>query len=116
MNYDITWSDCSGSKYLKQDDIDQSGVTVTINRYDKHMIEGRNGEPDREKVVVFFDEIDKPLVLNATNADAIKTYTRASTPQESIGKKLELFVDPTIAFAGKVVGGLRFRPLQQPNF
>jgi len=96
---------------MKQDDVPEDGKIVTIEAFEKRVIEGRNGESDREKVCVKFEEYDKWLVLNATNGDAIRIYTNTKQPYESIGKQIEIYVDPTVAFGGKIVGGIRIRPV-----
>ncbi len=111
MKENISYSDCSGSQYLKQDDVPEEGRTATIQDYEKRTIEGRNGEPDRTKVCVKFEEFDKWLVLNSTNADAIRIHTNTKQPAESIGKQIEIYCDPNVAFGGKIVGGIRIRPV-----
>ena len=110
-NSEITWGDCSGSQYLKQDDIPQAGVIVTIEAFERRVIEGRNGEPDKPKVCVEFEEYDKLLVLNSTNGDAIRIHTNTERPDQAIGKQIELYVDPNVAFGGKIVGGIRIRAI-----
>ncbi len=109
---DLKWTDGSNSMYLKQDDIDPAGMVVTIEQIEMRTIEGRNGEADQEKMCCKIEEYDKWLVLNATNRQAIKLYTNSATPAESIGKQIEIFVDPNIAFGGKIVGGIRLRQVQ----
>lgn len=111
MQDDISYSDCSGSQYLKQDDVPEAGKTVTIEAFERRVIEGRNGEPDRQKICVKFKEFDKWLVLNSTNGDAIRIHTNTRQPVESVGKQIELYVDPNVAFGGKIVGGIRIRPV-----
>ena len=105
------WSDCSDSKYLKQDDINPNGQTVTIDSFEKRIIEGRNGEPDKTKLCCKFKEFDKELVLNATNGDAIRLFTQSENPIDAIGKQIEMYVDRSISFGGKIVGGIRFRQI-----
>ena len=111
MNEDISYSDCSGSQYLKQDDVSEDGQTVTIEAWEKKFIEGHNGEQGKKKVCVKFEEFDKWLPLNSTNGDAIRTHTKTQKPEESIGSQLEIYRDANIAFGGKIVGGIRLRPV-----
>ena len=107
----ITWGDCSGSQFLKQDDIvPTSGKIVTIEDFDRKLVKGNGNEADREKVCVKFEEFDKWLVLNSTNGAALAAFTNTSKPSDSIGKQIEIYVDPTISFGGKIVGGVRLRP------
>jgi len=112
MKEDITWSDCSESQFLSQDDIvPATGKLVTIESFEKREIEGRNGEPDKEKVCVKFEEFEKPLVVNKINGDSIKVFTESPTPEDSVGKQLEIYIDETVSFGGKIVGGIRLRPV-----
>ena len=111
MQDHITWSDCSSSRYLQQDDIvPKEGRTVTIEKFERQIIEGKAGEADKEKVCVKFKEFDKWLVLNSTNGNAIKKFTNSTMPLDSEGKQIEIFVDPSVSFGGKIVGGIRLRP------
>ena len=113
----ITWGDCSASEFLKQDDINPpEGVIVTIERIERKLVSGNGVEPDKTKVCVKFQESEKFMVLNSTNASAIKTFTRSVTPDESIGKQIEIHVDPTVTFGGRLVGGIRFRPVPDSRY
>jgi len=111
MKDDISYSDCSSSQYMKQDDVPEEGKLVTIEAFERRVIDGRNGEPDKKKVCVKFEEFDKWLVLNSTNGDAIRIHTNTKSPTDSIGSQIEIYVDPNVAFAGKIVGGIRVRPV-----
>ena len=108
-NSEITGGDCSGSQYLKQHHVTQAGAIVWIEAFERRVIEGRNGEPDKPKVCVKFEEYDKWLVLNTTNGDAIRIHTNTERPDKAIGKQIELYVDLNVAFGGKIVGGIRIR-------
>jgi hypothetical protein len=106
----FSWTDVqtASSPRLKTDDIPPNGVKVTI---DSIWLENTAlpGAPRRDKVVCKFIELQKPLVLNATNTDALQDLTGATTPADTVGRQLELWVDPTVTFDGKVTGGIRFR-------
>ena len=111
LNNDITWGDCSGSQFLKQDDIvPTSGRIVTIEGFDRKLIQSNGNEPDKQKVCVKFEEFEKWLVLNSTNGAALAEFTNTSTPGDSVGENIQIYVDPTVSFGGKIVGGIRFRP------
>lgn len=98
------------SKYLKQADI-PGEMVVTIQKVGKANV-AREGDEPEYKWLVRFDELPKPMVLNSTN---IKRLARACQSQESddwVGKKVLLYVDPDVEFAGNVVGGLRIKAIQ----
>ncbi len=114
MQEDITWADCGSSQFLSVDDIvPKSGMTVKIESYEKRLIEGRNGEPDKTKVCVKFEEFEKPLVMNKTNGLTIKSVTGSDMPCDSIGREIEIYVDPNIQFGSKLVEGIRLREVQE---
>lgn len=97
----------STSKYLKKDDVPASGKNVTVKGFKKEMIKGDSGE--EEKIVLYFDEFEKGLVLNRTNLERLKISTGAQTTQEVKGKVVNLYNDKFVEFGGKIVGGLRIR-------
>ena len=106
----ITWGDCSDSEFLKKEDIvPPGGKTVTIEAFERKLIKGQGHDPDKKKVCVKFRELDKWLVLNATNGSALASITNSNSPAESIGKKIDLFVDPDVTFGTQTVGGIRFK-------
>ena len=61
-----------------------------------------------EKPVMYFNDHDKALPLNKTNADIIaESYGEETNAWE--GKKIEIFLDPTVKYQGKKVGGVAVR-------
>jgi len=103
----------SESKYLKQADVD-GDLLVTIAKIGKVNLAKEGDEPEY-KWAMRFDELDKPLILNATN---IKRIARACNSQETddwIGKKIILYVDPDVEYAGNVVGGIRAKGIAKQN-
>lgn len=63
-------SKCYGSRYLKARDLDGQDVTVRIQSAAEGPITSPDGKTD-QRIVVGFDEFDKPFVLNKTNARSI---------------------------------------------
>jgi hypothetical protein len=113
MEHEIKWSDCSSSQYLTNNDVTPDGTTVTVKNFEERAIEGRNGESDKRKVVVFFHEFDKPMILNKTNGEGLRMFTgcKGSSVTEAIGRKIELYRRDDIEFGGRYVSGLRFRAI-----
>jgi len=62
--------------------------------------------------IAYFLENIKPLVLNATNAKQIKTFTGSSFVEDWNNVKIELYCDEMVKMKGEVVGGVRIRKLQ----
>ena len=94
------------SDYLKSGDIvDDETMTLTVNNVETRSI--GQGENEQEKPVVFFDEVEKGLVLNKTNAGIISEMYGPET-DGWIGKKLTLFV-AQVDFQGKPTQALRVK-------
>ena len=98
------------SKYLKQSDV-QDEMTVTIQKVGKANV-AREGDEPEYKWLVRFDELSKPMVLNSTNIKRLAKACNSDDTDEWLGKKVVLYVDPDVEFAGNVVGGLRIRAKQ----
>ena len=58
-----------------------------------------------------FPEFQKPMILNKTN---IRRFSRIFKTRDTSQWRCQvvLYVDESIEYAGKVVGGLRIRPTQ----
>jgi len=73
------------------------------------------GEPEKLRWVLYFDEAEKGLVLNSTNAQIIGQFLGSEETDTWTGKKVVLYDDPSVAFGHKLVGGIRARaPRNQP--
>lgn len=62
--------------------------------------------------IAYFVEPIKPLVLNATNAKQIKTFTGSSFVEDWNNVRIELYCDELVKMKGEVVGGVRIKPVQ----
>ena len=100
-------SEMRESKFLKQTDVGQ-GLLVTVSAVDKHNVAKEGAEPEL-KWCLEFAEHDKPLVLNSTNIQLCERIFASDDTDQWVNKKLVLYVDPTISYGGKVVGGIRVR-------
>lgn len=100
-------SEMMPSKYLKKEDVGR-GVLVTIKGLARTNV-AMEGEPPENKYVLYFTELEKPLVLNATNIHMCAQTCGSEDTDHWIGKKLVLFTDPNVSFGGKLIGGIRIR-------
>lgn len=111
-------NDLKNSKYLTKEDVSPDKL-VTISKYDECDVSMEN-QPTSMKWILYFDEFEKGLVLNNTNGQRIAyvmetTYgiTQMQGDFETwIGKKVVLYNDPMVEFAGKLVGGIRVKAPQ----
>jgi hypothetical protein len=100
-------NDLKQSKYLTKEDVGR-GVLLTVKGYQKVNVALETQAPEM-KYVLSFLEHEKPLVLNQTNGIKISEIAGSEDFDDWIGIKVVLFNDPTIAFAGKITGGIRVR-------
>ena len=97
-----------GSKYLGTADVGSRKIRARIQRVGKDQLTSKDGGPKRMKFILFFDALDKGLVLNATNKDEL-VGKLGRVPAKWIGASVGLFVDPNVSFAGRRTGGIRLR-------
>lgn len=93
------------SKWLKSGDVEEGDLILTIREVVMEDI--GSGEQQERKPVLYFEETEKGMVLNKTNAD---TISRLHTPETDnwIGKKISIFATE-VDFAGKQTLALRVR-------
>lgn len=99
--------DLKQSRFLTQRDIERP-VLVTITACKEVNVAMQGAEPD-ERWTLSFREFDKSMVLNSTNGQTIAAITGSEESDDWIGHQIVIFVDPTISFGGKLVGGIRCR-------
>jgi len=100
-------SEMRESKFLKQSDIG-TGVLMTVRGCNPHNVAKEGAEPE-QKWCLEFEESDKPLVLNSTNIQLCERIFASDDTDYWVGKRLVLYVDPTVSYGGKVIGGIRVR-------
>lgn len=97
------------SKFLKKEDVGgERGMLVTIAGVKQANVAMQGADPEM-KWTLSFQELDKPMVLNSTNIHACAKACNSEDTDEWIGKKVVLFEDPNVSFAGRVTGGIRLR-------
>ena len=108
-------NDMVESKFLKKSDVDPA-VLWTVAAATQHDVSMEN-QPEEMKWCLEFEESSKPMVLNVTNMRLIESITGSDDTDDWIGKKVVLYDDPSIMYAGKVTGGIRVRAPkgQQPQ-
>lgn len=100
-------NDLKSSKFLTKHDVEPD-ILVTIERDELVNVALETQAPE-EKNVLYFKELEKPLVLNMTNGMLIAAITGSETSDDWVGKQIVLYNDKTVMFAGKLTGGIRVR-------
>lgn len=67
------------------------------------------GASPEMKWCLHFRELEKPLVLNSTNIQLCAQICKSEDTDEWIGKRVVLYTDPNVSYAGKLIGGIRVR-------
>lgn len=100
------------SKYLKKEDFERPAL-LTIAGLAKVDI-SQPGEAAKERGVLSFVELDKGMVMNQTNLKRAARICGSDESDDWKGKKIVVFNDETVEFAGDVIGGLRVRAPSKP--
>ena len=100
-------NDFIGGNYLKKEDLrGPAKVTIVEVRAESVL----NGE--RRKLVVQFKEFEKALILNKTNIKRLTQMFGTSNTAAWRGP-VTIYVETDVEFAGRVVGGIRLRPVKR---
>lgn len=96
------------SSFLKAADVDSAGgsVRLRIKQLAMEKLKNKDGD-EEEKPVLFFQNAEKGLVLNKTNANRIASVHGWET-DEWTGKVIELYTESVEAF-GKMTDAIRVR-------
>ena len=92
-----------GSRFLGVVDVGDKKIRTKILRVKKEEVKDRDTNRMKKKLIVFFSDIDKGLVLNATNIN-ILVDALGKAPAGWINATVGIFVDPNVGFAGKKTG------------
>ncbi len=100
----------SESKYLKKEDVGEGpGQVVTIMGFNRSNV-GDENSPEI-KGCIKFQEFAKPMIVNPTNRDLLILILGTEDTDAMKGKKVGLWVDPSVSMHGKLVGGVRFKAI-----
>jgi hypothetical protein len=98
-----------GSKFLSAADVGDQKIRTEIEQVWKEHL--RNGDgTKRVRFVVRLSGIDKPMVLNMTNINALIDKL-GRNPANWKGAPIGIYVDPNVTYGGKRVAGLGLRVL-----
>lgn len=108
-------NDLKQSKFLAKEDVEPDKL-VTITGFDELDV-SLDDKPTQMKWVLHFKEMEKPMVLNKTNGMLIAQITGSEEFDDWIDKKIVLWNDKSVMFAGEFTGGVRVRAIkgQEPQ-
>ncbi len=100
-------SEMRESKFLKKEDVG-AGALGTIESV-VQMNVAMEGASQELKWCMTFHEMEKPLVLNSTNIQLTAKICGSEDTDDWTGKRIVLYTDPNVSYAGKLIGGIRVR-------
>lgn len=100
----------NASKYLAKTDIPAHGLTLTIAGFGIAEMQDGTKKPSVSWVEVGI----KPMLLNKINRQIMATAFGTTQTEQMIGRRIQVFNDPTVSMQGQMVGGLRLRPVPVP--
>ena len=103
-----TVADAFPSNYLKAADINNRTIKVTIDK----VIFEEIGQDKDKKPVLYFEKVQKGLVLNKTNATTIGSI-HGQELEGWTGKEIELF-SMMVPYQGQNVAAIRCRAVSEP--
>jgi hypothetical protein len=95
------------SKFLRKEDVG-TGMLLTIEGCIQVNVAMSGAEPEMRWALTFEEE-DRPMILRSTNAQMCAKIFGSDDTDDWTGQQIVLYDDPSIAFAGKIVGGIRVR-------
>jgi hypothetical protein len=101
----------SDSAYLRKEDFPEP-ETLTIKEVREEEVQAP-GKESKLKIVIYFEEYEKGVVLNQANGLVLELLTGYDDPEKWVGVRLRVYHDPTVEFGGKRVGGIRFAALRR---
>lgn len=97
------------SSYLKSDVLAKKGGgygTMQLTIKGSEIAEFDDG---KKQIVLHFNEDERGLGLNKTNAEYMKEWTNSDDSDDWKGLKVELWVDTEVRFGGKKIPAIRIR-------
>lgn len=98
------------SSFLTKDDVGLAGKNLTIGGFEQQEV-GTENEKELKYVVVWQQADWKAMVLNKENANRLKIICKTDDTDKMIGVTINVYHDEMVSFGGRVVGGIRVRPV-----
>ena len=99
----------STGKYLKSDSLSEEGTIHKVLSCTEEQLKADDGQMERKWMLTLSGL--KPLILNATNTRRCVAAFGTAETDDWVGQEIIAYCDPTIEFGGKIIGGVRLRPV-----
>lgn len=101
------FTDMIESKYLTKDDVNPECI-VTIKNVIQEEVQGDNNQ-SQLVWILYVNEFSKGVRLNTGHKTTLDEILNGATSEQSIGKQIILWNNPSVEYKGKVTGGIRIR-------
>jgi hypothetical protein len=101
----LSLSAMSKARYVRQVDVTDEPI-LTIKNFALEKMQSNGREEDRW--VLYFKETPRGLVLNQAHLRALRE-SFGLNDSDCVGKRVQLYVDASVTFGGRVTGGTRLR-------
>lgn len=95
-----------GGKFLNVDRVEKLTEAQRNTVIDHVTVESING---KDKPVAYLKDIEEGMPLGAENLEELISLTKTEEMDDWRGVKVEIYVDPSVKFEGRRVGGVRLR-------
>jgi len=95
------------SRFLTQPDVENQPTVTLVKTVERDV--ASPGEKQKSKPCAAFKELDKPLVLNIENMEAIAEIAGTDDMDKWPGTRVTLYWNPEVTYKGKVTGGIRIK-------
>lgn len=99
-----------GSQYLGVTDVGDRKIRTLLVKTKNEQVRDRESGKLKKRILVFFENVAKPLVLNKTNLNTL-IDALGKNPAGWLNASIGIWVDPSVSFGGKRTGGVRLRVL-----
>ena len=92
------WKKFKDKEYLGEWDLkDDEVLEVTIERVVKKEVQAKQGADKKDVPVLFFKEVKKGLILNATNGKMVEKILQSPYVETWVGKKISIFKQQNVS-------------------
>ena len=98
-------------RFLKKLDLSKA-LSLTIREVREEDV-ALEGAPEKLRFVLYFEEIEKALILKWNIAKAIEAITDSRDMDDWPGHKIIVYHDPDVLYEGRTVGGLRVKGVDE---
>lgn len=102
------------SKWLTKAAVEDMTFDQRQTKVEK-IVEEQVGDNGDIKPVIYFEGIEKGWPANMTALESLSEITGSDDTDDFVDTAVEIFVDPSVRYAGKRVGGIKLRKQEELN-